>query len=369
MNKFLHGSVLAGVAVLAAAMPLQGQARSDLEQENNIPYGTRSAEFLLLPVSARATALGSAYTAIANDLSAMHYNPAGLVGMQSKGAMLSHLPYVADTRYTWAAVGLPFGGGESAIGFQIGVFGFDDQPIYTIDNPEGTGQTYSVSTSVLGLTYSQQFNDRFSFGLTGKFISEDLAGAKGSTIAADFGTHYQTEVGGKPIRGGFVIQNLGGTLEHRGSDLDLSVPSTDPELPAGAVETTLKTKAWELPAMFRVGVAYDPISSENSRLTLAGEFLQPTQADVGGSLGAEYAMDRIADGPFGIALRGGWNLATDNGLEVDGSELNGQQGDGLSLGGGITYNIGEEAGVGVDYAWRNMGLLGSQSLFSLSVRW
>lgn len=369
MNKILQGSVLAGLALFGAALPLQAQTRSQLEQENNIPYGTRSGEFLLLPTSARATALGNAYTALASDISSLYYNPAGLIGMEARGVMVSHSPYVADTRHTWAGVGLPMGGGERALGFQIGVFGFDDQPVYTVDDPDGTGQSYSVSSSYLGLTYSQQFNDRFSFGMTGKYITEDLAGVKGSTFAVDFGTRYQTEVGGKPIRGGFVIQNLGGEIRHEGSRLDLTIPNDDPNLPPGSREGTLKSKGWELPATFRVGVAYDPITSANSRLTLSGEFLQPTQADVGGSLGAEYALDRVGEGPFGFALRGGWNIASDNGLEVTDSDRNGQQGDGMSFGGGINYRISDESSLGVDYAWRDLGLLGSQNMFTMQVRW
>ena len=42
------------------------------------------------------------------------------------------------------------------------------------------------------------------------------------------------------------------------------------------------------------------------------------------------------------------------------------QGDGLSLGGGIGYSPNEKSSVGVDYAWRNLGLIGNQQLFSLS---
>lgn len=367
MKKILRGSLIAGLAVLGTMAPMQAQDRAVDEQENNIPYGTRSGEFLLLPVGARATALGSAYAPLASDVSALYWNPAGLSLMENKGAMVSHIDYVADTRYTWAGVAFPFSGGERTLGLQVGVFGFDEQPVTTVLEPDGTGSTYSVSMSVIGLTYAQRFNDRFSFGLTGKVVNEDLANASASTLTADIGTLYQTEIGGRTIRGAFVIQNLGGALEHEGSPLDVTLPGTDPNLPPSSKDATFQSKEWELPATFRVGVAYDVMSTANSRLTTVGEFRQPTGNDVSGGLGAEYALERIGDSGFSFALRGGWNLEPDNGLDLEGSDLNGMNMDGLSLGGGLGYAISDESDVGFDYAFRNMGLLGEQHLFSFGV--
>lgn len=360
-------SLVAGLALLVAA-PLSAQDRSASEQENNIPYGTRSGEFLLLPVGGRATALGSAFSALADDISALYWNPAGLSLIDGRQAMVSYNSYVADTDHTWIGLAIPMSGGERALGFSVGIFGFGDQPEYTVDQPDGTGRTYDVSMSSVGLTYSQQFNDRFSFGVTGKFINEDLAGASASTFAFDIGTNYHTELGGKTIRGAFTITNLGGALKHGGPRLQQDLPVQDPNLPPGTKVGELSTKAWELPTSFRVGVAYDVMASANSRLTASGEFAQPTGNDVSGSVGAEYAAMNIGDSPFSVALRGGFNYEPDNGLDVAASDMNGLQGDGLSFGGGVGYMLSEQSGVNVDYAYRSKGLLGNQHLFSLALR-
>src|SRR5919106_2553757 len=135
------------LSIAAAASNLSAQGRSAEEQENNIPYGTRSGEFLLLPVGARATAMGSAFSALADDISALYWNPAGITQLTSRSAMFSYIDYVADTRHIWVGFATPFGGGDRAIGLQVGTFGFSDQPITTIEQPEGTGRTYSVSMS------------------------------------------------------------------------------------------------------------------------------------------------------------------------------------------------------------------------------
>lgn len=368
MIRFLRHGLVALLAVLGAAGPVWSQARSALEQEDNIPYGTTSGEFLLLPVGGRATALGSAFTALATGISSLYWNPAGLALSGDREVMLSHIDYVAGTRYDWFGISIPWGA-ERAFGGSIGVFGFSDQPEYTVDQPEGTGRTYSVTMSVVALTYSQQFNDRFSFGVSGKYINEDLAGVSGSTVAVDIGTNYHTVLGERPIRGAFVITNLGGTLRHRGTKLQSEIPVQDPSLPPGVRQMELLTKDWGLPATFKVGVAYDVISNGSTRLTTAGEFWQPRSNDVSGAVGAEWAMTRIGGSGFDFALRGGLNYEPDNGLDVGGSQLNGMQNDGLSFGFGIGYHFGERSATVIDYAYRDKGLLGIQHLVSLSLRW
>ena len=369
MQIWTKRAAAVGLALVTGALPLSAQQRSTLDQDNNIRYGTAAAEWLLIPVGARATALGSAFSSLSTDVTAMYWNPAGLSMLTGGSAALSAMEYVADTRSLWFGVATPFGSGQQSVGLSIGTFGFDDQPRYTVDQPNGTGQTYGVSNAVIGVTYGQRFNDRFSFGLTGKYVSESLADATASALALDIGTLYQTELGGRTIRGSFVINNLGGNLEHSGSNLQVDVPVNDPLLPSGTTRAVeLRTKGWSLPVSFKVGVAYDVISSASSRLTTAGEFWQPTGNDVMGALGAEYALMNIAESGFSVAARAGFNYDPSN-YDVAGSDMNGMQGEGLSLGGGVGYAFSEARMAGVDYAYRNMGLLGGRHMFSLSLGW
>src|SRR4026207_133395 len=59
------------------------------------------------------------------------------------GAMVGTYDYVADTRYSWGGIAFPFGGGSRSVGIQVGTFGFKDQPVYTAEQPEGTGSVLS----------------------------------------------------------------------------------------------------------------------------------------------------------------------------------------------------------------------------------
>src|SRR5918999_298851 len=128
---------LALMAALLSGLPVAATAQ-DINQDNTA-YGTTSAEFLLFGAGARGTALGGAFQSIATDVSALYYNPAGLALMPRSAAMIGTYDYVAETRYSWGGVAFPFSGGSRSVGIQVGTFGFKDQPVYTVEEPEGTG--------------------------------------------------------------------------------------------------------------------------------------------------------------------------------------------------------------------------------------
>jgi len=345
---------------------------------DNTAYGTTAAEFLLLGAGARGLALGGGYAALSTDISALYYNPAGIAQLTRPGAMVSTYSYVADTRYTWGGVAFPLAGGARSFGFQLGNFGFSDQPVYTVENPDGDGTKYSVAETFAGLTYAQNFSDRFSAGITGKFVSDKLGKVSASAFALDFGTSFHASAGGRPIRASFVIQNLGSTLKHNGAALDVNV--TRPPVP-GQVDVpqepqaaNLKTKDWGLPVQFRVGVSLDVVAREQNRVTLLSEFNQPNNNKAGFGVGAEFMLSDIAKSGFSFAGRGSYSYQAANNLDPGtaagfatglSSKENRQ---GLAAGFGVGYKRGE-FGLGVDYAWRSMGLLGGTNIVSFSLSW
>src|SRR5258708_28531019 len=71
--------------------------------------GTEGASFLDIPVGGAPAALGSAYSAQANDAYAPVWNPAGLGFLHSLEFTRMHLSYVGPIHYEHAGVVLPFG--------------------------------------------------------------------------------------------------------------------------------------------------------------------------------------------------------------------------------------------------------------------
>jgi hypothetical protein len=232
----------------------------------------------------------------------------------------------------------------------------------------------------VGLTYAQSFSDRFSAGITGKLISDKLGQTSGTGFALDFGTSFHALIGARPIRASFVIQNLGSTIQHSGSGLDVTVrrapPQGQEDLPQEGQPARLETKDFGLPIMFRVGLAYDFINSAASRVTVLGEFNQANNTNAGAGGGLEWALTNIGSSGFNVMARGSYNYQADNTLDPDAAvagfatDLSSKEGlDGLALGGGIGYNARNGFGLSVDYAFRHLGILGGTNFFSATIHW
>ncbi|HXO85083.1 MAG TPA: PorV/PorQ family protein [Gemmatimonadales bacterium] len=375
MIKFL---LRASCAMLLAATVATPAVAQETGTNDNTAYGGASGEFLLLGAGARGTALGGAYAALATDVTAMYYNAAGLAQLARPAFMLSTSAYLADTRYSWVGLAFPSAGGARAIGVSMGSFGFSDQPIYTVEDPEGNGRTYSVRETFISGTYAQNFSDRFSAGFTLKFINDRLGTAKASGVAVDFGTNFHASVGARPIRASFVIQNLGTNLQHSGEDLTVGVTREPPlgtvDVPQEPQSAVLSTTGWTLPVLFRVGVALDLVAQGNNRLTVLSEFTQPNNTKPGAGAGFEYSMLNIGQRGFSLAARGSYTIQPDNQtndlvLGMPTKEAGGTfTSDGLALGGGLEYNKGNTR-LGFDYAWKSLGTLGSSNFLTFTVGW
>lgn len=363
---------LAALVLVAGPVAAQVSLPSD-----NTAYGTTAGEFLLLGAGARGLSLGGAYAALATDISSLYYNPAGAAQIARPGVSVSTYNYAVSTRYIWAGLALPMSGGARTVGLQIGNFGFSDQPVYTVENPDGDGTKYSVSQTFVGGTYAQNFSDRFSAGMTLKLISDALGKTSANAFAVDFGTNFHAQAMGKPIRVSFVIQNLGSELKHDGSALDATV--TRPpvpgqvDVPQEAQPAELQTKSWGLPVLFRVGAAFDAYSNEQTRVTVLSEFTQPNNNRSGFGVGAEFAMNDIGKSGFFFSGRGSWSYQPDNNLDASAagfsSSMSGTEGkDGLAAGFGVGYRR-PSLELGFDYAYKSLGLLGGTNMLTFSVSW
>lgn len=348
-------------------------------ESDNTAFGGSSAEFLQFGSGARGMALGGSFSTIVDDVNSLYYNPAGLPMMDGPEVALTLMPYFADTDYYWTGLAFPFSDGDFGIGFFLGHFGFGNQPIYTEADPENaSGESYGVNETVAGISFAHAFIDRFSAGLTLKFINDDLAtgalgGASATAAAIDFGVNFHSELGNRPIRLAFVVQNLGGSLSHsgealrfrdvNGSDADTQVPDQRQDPPAAI----LATDAFPLPRLFRVGLNYDVISNESSTLALMTEFIESNNTNAAFGFAGEYRWSGV-DVPIGVALRASYQTQPDRSEDFAFGTISTDEGaDGLGLGGGLFYKFADRYRIQFDYAYKNYGVLGSANAFTVSL--
>ena len=68
---------------------------------------TTAASFLDIGIGARSLSMGGAFVAIANDPTALYWNPAGAVNIVRPMAHFYHSPWIADVQFNHSAVVVP----------------------------------------------------------------------------------------------------------------------------------------------------------------------------------------------------------------------------------------------------------------------
>jgi len=391
-------SIMALSFLVFAVVPLQAQgtARQDYtgldkylvsgRPDNASFVGVRAAEFLTIPVGARGIAMGSAYSAVADDISSIWWNPAGLGFLEKREVMLTLVDYTLDITYSYGAFASPVGDGQLVIGGFFGYLDIPDIEITTIATPEGTGDFYNAYDFQVGGSLAYNLSDRFIGGLNLKYVHQDVwNNMGGSAFAVDAGVIYHTELADRDIRFSFNIQNLGTNITMRGNNLleEIGPENRSGDVPSGYMDWSQdasqfskrnvrlayrQTHTYRLPTVLKIALAYSLYTSEKVNWLVSGEFWRPSFIPISYSAGTEmnYNFTPFLSG----ALRMGWQVQTDEYTEgVDQSGFNYLGEDptwrGLSLGGGIQRQI-DDMHIRFNYAYRNKGRLSADNFFTVS---
>jgi len=276
--------------------------------------GTTGAEILKIGVGARAIAMGEAYTAMADDVSSLYWNPAGLALMQERTASFMYNQMVNDLKYQNAAIGIPLENG--AIGGSLSYLSYGPIAGYdTTGNSIGDQSAYSA----VGTIGAAWLGNQWSAGVNVKGLQEKLADEKANAFAADLGANL---IYPKPVLGGTL--RLAGVLQNLGSDIKY-IDQSDP-----------------LPMQWKVGLA--AVQLMNRKLNVSADYGQPKEDDASLSFGAEYWVNRF------LALRAGY---------ID----NNREGNGVRAGLGLRISR-----ISFDYAYSNQGDLGMAHRYEMAFR-
>jgi len=258
--------------------------------------------------------MGEAYTALADDVSSLYWNPAGLALMQERQASFMYDQMYKDLKFSNASVGIPLENG--ALGASLSYLNYGSIAGYDPNgNPIGDQSAYDG----VGTVGAAWLGNQWSAGVNIKGIREKLADESANTFAFDGGVNviYPKPVLGGTIRAGAVVQNLGGSIKF--------LQNSDP-----------------LPTQWKVGVA--AVQMMDRHLNLSLDYGKPKDDDGIVGAGAEYWLNRY------IALRTGFIN-------------NHTEGSGLRAGVGLRIK-----GVSFDYAYQGQGELGLSNRFELGFR-
>ncbi|MBI4346336.1 MAG: PorV/PorQ family protein [Elusimicrobia bacterium] len=295
--------------------------------------GTSAASFLNLGFGARVTGLGEAVMGMADDVSTVYYNPAGLAfdghpafEPRKWDAVVSQAMYVQDIRMT------QFGLLRRPYAFhltQVGVNGIERRTTETAA-PEGT---FGASDLALSVSHGRRLGAS-GVGVTGRLIRQTIGERSASAYALDLGFLHRFE--NRPFSVGVGIMNLGTSVRF--------------------VE-----EAYPLPTVLRTGVSYGLTKrfphSINAQIDLPRD----------GAPVLRLSFEYLGFGPF--TLRAGYRTQSSAQREASVGKALGTTASGLSEFYGMFMGVGFRSKLGtLDYSITPYGELGSAHRFSIGLR-
>ncbi|WP_456407270.1 PorV/PorQ family protein [Caldithrix abyssi] len=280
--------------------------------------GSTSAQFLKIGVSARAVAVGEAYTAVTQGADAFFYNPAALARIPSVDVFASYSSWFAGMNFQSLAVAKNF------VRKGVGCLSFtslqsDEMQVRTPLKPDGTGETFYVGNYRMGLSFARFLTNHAALGLGINYLHLKMWKYAVHSFSTDLGVLFITDYHG--FRFGMSIVNFG------------------PEI-------KFLKEQYAIPTNFSFGAAIEPIHTALHIMTLSFTTIKLTDAEQKVRVGAEYEYKRT------FALRAGYKFGLDE--------------EQWALGCGLKMNI---AGFNLkmDYAFSSYGIIGYRNLLTLGL--
>jgi hypothetical protein len=299
-------------------------------------------------VGAKAMGMGGAFVAVANDATALYWNPAGISRLPGNEMVFIHTAWIADIKYDFVGSVFPLSS-VGVIGISLISLRTDEMKVRTVDQPEGTGEMFSVGDLAMSLAYARNLTDRFSIGINGKFIQQKIWHMSATGFAIDIGTLFTTSFSGMKI--GMSISNFGSKMQMLGKDTFINYDlAPNQEGSNDRIPANLNTDKFSLPLLFRVGIALDALTLNSSRVMIAVDAVHPNDNTEYLNMGVEYSSNDW------LFLRAGYK----NLLVLDGEE-------GLTLGAGMKYGLSRNVMIKIDYSYQDSGRLLNAQSFSLAL--
>jgi len=320
-------------------------------QVDNTKRASTAATFLEIAVGARAVGYGGAFVSVSNDASALYWNVGGIPQLSKNEITAVHTSWLADTKFNYAGLVLPLGD-AGTLGFSFTTLSMDDMKVRTIELPDGTGEMFNAQDLSIAISYGRYLSDRFSIGVTVKYIQQTIWHMNSSSVAFDIGTIFKTDLLGG-MRIGAAMTNFGMPMELSGRDTRYFIRVDDTKLGSNEkIPVNIETDSWDLPLLFQIGISTEAFKNETYQLTVAVDALHPNNDKESINVGFEFGFKDL------LFIRGGYNA-----LFLQDAE------GGLSFGVGLNSNmVFSETIVQFDYGYKNFGRLKNIHAFGATIK-
>lgn len=239
--------------------------------------------FLLISPGARSAGMGESFVGVADDASAVFWNPAGLAYQNGRQITFMHANWLpgltSDIFYEFLAYRMSIEG-VGTIGFNVVYLDLGEQT--RTDESGNELEKFSSNEYAISASYGSTVTDNLAMGVTLRFIRSNLSkfgagreigSGQASVFAFDIGTLYTFPFLNQKLTWGLNISNMGPKIAY------IDEAQADP-----------------LPTNLKTGFAYKLINQKYNKLTIA--------ADINKLLVTPHG-DKPAD-PFYEALITSW---------------------------------------------------------------
>ncbi len=331
------------VGLVSLAMTANGQTGSTTAADfTNV--GSGGSLFTKIGVGARAMGMAGGFSALADDITALYWNPAGVARLQGINASASYTAWFAGITHNFIAAVIPL---SDRYRFGVSMTVLDNGTLdkATIAKDINAG-TFNANDLAIGVTLAGALTDRFSFGATVKYIRSAVLDLSADGLGFDAGSLYQTDF--YHLKISLALSNLGSDRNFQGNSLSV-LAQNDANSTAAKNNAKLVTSDYSLPLSFRIGIGTDVFQgeSQDQKLNVGFDFAAHSDGPETYNLGGEYIWNDM------VAIRAGYGFNQD--------QL------GLGLGAGFKFKSEDFMG-SIDYAINTTKSLGSIHRVTISTQ-
>ena len=258
--------------------------------------------FLRLPVSAHAAALGGDNISITDDdPTLIFHNPALIAYVTDKSLNLNYMTYMEGCK-TASASFVKSWKERSTWGVSAQYMDYGKMKQTTAENIDQGD--FSAKDIALAGTFTYLLGNKFSGGITARFISSTIGSYSSAAVAIDLGANYLNEDTGWSLSA--VAKNLGGQIKAYDDDFE------------------------RIPLDLQVGVTKRLIGSP---LRLSATLSRLNNWDQGFIKHLAIGGDLLLGSQFYVSA--GYNFRRSSEMRINDGEAESSHGAGFSLGGGI----------------------------------
>jgi len=217
--------------------------------------GGQAGAYLQAGAGVRALSLGGAFVAVANDVTASYWNPAGLGQLTEPQLAGMYSMLSLDRKYNYVAAAYPFGAagaiGVSWVNYQVG----------QIEARDGDGVVtgkFSNAENALLISYGKTLHPALALGGGIKLLRHDLAQRSASGIGYDLGVLFKLS----------EVFALGGSWQNLHTQIRWDDPNQKREtfLPHQRIGAQIKPAS-----SFLVSVDYEMATRQPDKFHVGGE--------------------------------------------------------------------------------------------------